>query len=37
VTPDQTVLLFAKYAKKEKVIYNKWKLLTGPKEEIQPR
>ncbi|MBC5838355.1 SCO family protein [Flavobacterium muglaense] len=35
VTPDQdSVAILAKYAKKNKVVYNKWKLLTGPKEEI---
>ena len=35
VTPDQdSVPVLAKYAKKNKVVYNKWKLLTGSKEEI---
>jgi protein SCO1/2 len=35
VTPDQdSVAVLAKYAKKNKVVYSKWKLLTGSKEEI---
>lgn len=35
VTPDQdSVAVLANYAKKNKIVYNKWKLLTGSKEEI---
>lgn len=35
VTPDQdSVPVLAKYAQKNNINYNKWKLLTGPKKEI---
>lgn len=35
VTPEQdSVSVLADYGKKKNIQYNKWKLLTGPKEEI---